>query len=338
MQAPTLYRPFLNGVYSVSAGLFKLGAQAVPWREDGAAEAHTFALDDEYPRYIQSKAQAHRRALHEYAGEAGLTPDLRHAALAFIAQTLATDSGGTMTWDGQTFCNTLLGWEADLELRWGGISDIRRFEASLCQLVSDIQPIHALDFLGLNAQEDLAILTRGHSADGVAGDWLAAAHVLMPQHWNPLDKLGRDFVAVHAPVAGSGPMNATAPRLVDAVITRGPFLRFAWGISMGNRLDHHPNAPADADRSAETTFDPDGAFLRVERQTLTGFPAAQGALFTIRPYTYPLRDAVRDPAHAQALATALRTMTPDQVIYKGLTVLMPELLAWLDTCALHSGA
>ncbi|ABF45353.1 hypothetical protein Dgeo_1054 [Deinococcus geothermalis DSM 11300] len=128
-------------------------------------------------------------------------------------------------------------------------------------------------------------------------------------------------------------MNAAVPRLVEAMMTRGPFVRFAWGVAMGDRLDHHPAAPPDADRAASTRFDPDRAFLRVERQALTGFPDAHGALFTIRPYTYPLREAVANPDHARALAAALRSMTPEQITYKGLSGLLPELLAWLEVRA-----
>lgn len=324
---PTVYRPFLNGVYNVSAGLFRLGVQLLPWREDGQPEAHTFALDREYGRFVASKVAAWRRARHEYAGEAGLTPDLRGAALDFVARTLAAESDGVMGWDGRRFTNCALGWAADLGLRWGSLERLERFPAPHADLVREVTPLGALDFLGLNAPEDLALIAR----DPASGrDWLAATHVLSPQHWDPRDKLGRDFVAVHLPVAGAGPLNATAPRLVEAVISRGPFVRFAWGVSMGDHLDHHPAAPPSTDRAPTTRFDPGGAFLRVERQTLTGFPGAQGALFTIRPYTYPLGEAVARPEHARALAAALRTMTPGQVTYKGLAPLLADLLDWLD--------
>ncbi|WP_231557281.1 heme-dependent oxidative N-demethylase subunit alpha family protein [Deinococcus sp. YIM 77859] len=326
-QPPACYRPFLSGRYTVSAGLYRLGSQRIPWLEVPQVETHTFALDGDYPRFVASKVGAHTRAPYEYMGEAALTPDLREAALTFIARTLAAESGGVMTWDGRTFRNLLLGWAADLEPRWGSVERLERFPAPLASLVAEVLPVHALDFLGLNAPEDLALVARDART---ARDWLAAIHVLSPQHWDPREKLGRDFVAVHAPVAGSGPLNATAPRLIDAVISRGPFVRFAWGLSMGDRLDHHPAAPPDADRAEATRFDPDRAFLRVERQTLTGFPDAQGALFTIRPYTYALREAVALPEQAHALAAALRSMTPEQVTYKGLARLLPELLAWLD--------
>ncbi|WP_295817027.1 heme-dependent oxidative N-demethylase subunit alpha family protein [uncultured Deinococcus sp.] len=325
MRPPVMYRPFASGRYEVAAGLYRLGVQPIPWREDGAAESHTFALDNTFPLFVASKVAAHRRALHQYTGEANLRPALRAAALSFIARTLSADSGGAITWDGEHLHHALLGWTARLDVTRGTVEGLTRAPAPHAALVEDTRPVNALDVLGLCAQEDLAIISRGES-----GDWLAATHVLSPQHWDPRDKLGRDFVAVHAPVAGSGPMNATAPRLVDAVISRGPFVRFAWGISITDRLDHHPAAPPDADRHAATTFDPARAFVRVERQTLTGFADADGALFTIRPYTYPLTAAVREPAQACALAAAIRTMTPEQVAYKGLSGLRHDLLTWLD--------
>jgi len=336
--SPTLYRPFLSGRYTVSAGLFRLGVQPVSFVGPQAAEVletHTFALDNTYPAFVASKAAAHTRALHEYAGEAGLTPALREAALTFVACTLAAQSGGCMTWDGRRFSNAALGWTAALDLKRGTLDSLTQDSGPYSALVEGIQPLSALDFLALNAPEDLALLAR-HPATGA--DFLAAVHVMSPQHWDPRDKLGRDFAFIHAPVAGSGPLNATAPRLIDAVISRGPFVRFAWGVAMSDRLDHHPAAPPDADRAPATAFDPDRAFLRVERQTLTGFPAAHGALFTIRPYIYPLADAVADPAHARALAAAHRSMTPDQVEYKGLTALLPGLLAWLDDQGLDGRA
>ncbi len=329
MPAAPVYRPFLEGTYTVSAGLFRLGTQPVPWREDGAAETHIFATDASWPHFAHSKWAAHRRGLHHYAGEANLSPGLRGAALTFVARTLAAESGGAMTWDGRTFRNLRLGWEAALDLQRGSVDDLRRFDAPQSTLRGTLEPVGVLDFLGLNAAEDLAVIAR----DPVTGrDWLAAAHVLSPGHWDPRDKLGRDFVAVHGPVAGAERMNATAPRLVEAVIQRGPFLRFAWGLTADDRLDHHPDLKAPP----PATFDPDHTFVRVERQTLTGFPDHHGALFTIRPYLYPLRRAVREAAQAHALARALRSMTPAQRTYKGLGTILPQLLIWLDGRALDS--
>ena len=154
-------------------------------------------------------------------------------------------------------------------------------------------------------------------------------HVLLPEKWNPLDKIGRNFAEVHAPVAGSGPMIATAPKLIDAVTMRGPFARFVWGVTPSGRLDHHPNGPPEP----ELTGDPARFFLRVERQTLHGFPGQGGALFTIRAYLYPLSELLDTPERAAALAAGVRSMTPEQLRYKGLTRFEPALLNWLDARA-----
>ena len=320
---PALYLPFESGRYTVGAGLFRLGAQPV----HGRVEAHTFAFDREYGRFLKSKVAARTRGLHEGYLQAGLSPALRTAALTFALGRLGPDSGGAITWDGRQLSNSWLGWRLELDVARGTLEGLSRFDAPLAHLTMGVTPLDALDALALNVQEDFSLVAR----DPATGrDFLACLHVLNPQHWDPRDKIGRDFVTVHAPVAGNGPMNASAPKLLDAVIHKGPYLRFAWGVSMSDRLDHHPAAPASEDRAEATRFAPEHAHLRVERQTLTGFAAEGGALFTIRPYVYPLAEAVQSPDHRAQLAAALRSMTPEQAAYKGLSALMDDLLTWLD--------
>ena len=316
---PTVYHPYQNGVYTVSAGLYRLGVQPI----EGQLEHHTFAFDQTYPHFVAAKVAARRRALHEYYALAGLNADLRERALEFIAHTAAHDSGGVLTWDGQTLTNMALGWAGTLALGRGTLETLSRFSAPHADLVAKVRPTDALDFLAMNVQEDLSILAV-HPETG--SDFLAAIHVLLPEKWNPLDKIGRDFAAVHAPVAGSGPMIATAPKLIRTVTQRGPFARFVWGVTSSGKLDHHPKLKPEEG----LTDDPAGFFLRAERQTLHGFPAQQGALFTIRAYLYPLRALLDTPARSAALAAGIRTMTPAQLEYKGLTRSHAALLDWLD--------
>ncbi|WP_407570939.1 heme-dependent oxidative N-demethylase subunit alpha family protein [Deinococcus altitudinis] len=316
--SPAVYRPYLSGRYSVSAGLYRLGAQPM----EGRIETHTFAFDTTYPAYIAAKVAARNRALHEYYALKDLDTPLRKAALGFVARTAAHDSGGALTWDGQTLSNHLLGWAGRLDTLRGTLEDLRRFPATLAELVQDVQPLDALDFLAMNVQEDLSLLAR--KADG--SDVLAALHVTLPEKWNPLEKVGRSFAEVHAPVAGSAAMIASAPKLIEAVVTRGPFARFVWGLTASGTLDHHPNLAPEAGLPT----DPAGFFLRVERQTLHGFPAECGALFTIRAYVYPVSEHLCAPEQAAALAAGVRSMTPEQVEYKGLTQSRSALLDWLD--------
>ena len=314
--APTPYHPYESGRYTVSAGLYRLGSQPI----EGRIETHTFSFDETYPAYIAAKVAARTRALHEYYALAGLTPELREAGLTFMAQAAAHDSAGVLTWDGQTLTNHALGWAGTLDLKRGTLEALHRFPSPNADIVQHVTPLDALDFLAMNVQEDVSLLCRRDDSN-----YLAALHVLLPEKWNPLDKIGRDFVAVHGPIPGSGPMNATAPKLLDAIIARGPFARFVWGVTASKRLDHHPHAPAEH----ELPHDPAQWFLRAERQTLHGFPAERGALFTIRAYVYPLATHLDTPGRAAALAAGVRSMTPDQLTYKGLTQSVSTLLAWL---------
>ncbi|GGQ94920.1 heme-dependent oxidative N-demethylase subunit alpha family protein [Deinococcus ruber] len=322
--APTPYHPYETGRYTVSAGLYRLGIQPI----EGRPETHTFSFDHTYPAYIAAKVQARTRALHEYYALAGLTPELREAGLRFIAQTAAHDSQGVLTWDGQTLSNHALGWAGTLDLKRGTLEKLRHFPAPHAHIVQGITPLDALDFLAMNVQEDVSLLCKSGNSDH-----LAALHVLLPEKWNPLDKIGRDFVAVHQVVAGSEAMNRSAPKLLDAILSRGPFARFVWGVTASERLDHHPHAPPEPELSS----DPAQWFLRAERQTLHGFPAAGGAVFTIRAYIYPLAAHLDTPERAAALAAGIRSMTPEQLAYKGLTQSVSVLLAWLDTRARVDG-
>jgi dimethylamine monooxygenase subunit A len=325
--SPTVYHPYLNGLYTVSAGLYRLGAQPI----EGRLETHTFSFDQTYPLYITAKVKARNRALHEYYALAGLRSQLRAPVLDFVARTAAADSGGVLSWDGQTLTNHALGWAGTLDVQRGTLEELGRFPAPHADLVAGVQPQDALDFLAMNVQEDLSIL----AADPETGqDHLAALHVLLPEKWNPLGKVGRRFAEVHAPVAGSGPMIASAPKLIAAIVSRGPFARFVWGVTRSGQLDHHPNAVTETD----VTDDPARAFLRVERQTLHPFPAQHGALFTIRAYLYRLPEVLETPQHAAALASGICSMTPEQLEYKGLTAWKSPLLAWLDRHSEVSGA
>ena len=78
--------------------------------------------------------------------------------------------------------------------------------------------------------------------------------------------VGHSFAAVHEPVAGMAEMNRRGEEFVN-IMTRATdgLVRFAWGVTFDDRLNHHPDKP-------RTPFDPANprAFLRVERQAEHG--------------------------------------------------------------------
>jgi hypothetical protein len=106
-------------------------------------------------------------------------------------------------------------------------------------------------------------------------------------------------------------------------------VRFAWGVTFDDALDHHPARPRVA-------FDParPRAFLRVERQTIWGFQDVSASLFTIRTYLYDIDVLRRDRATRDPLLSSLRTMPAESARYKGLAPHLNQLLAWIggDPC------
>ncbi|MFH1567680.1 MAG: heme-dependent oxidative N-demethylase subunit alpha family protein [Gemmatimonadota bacterium] len=187
----------------------------------------------------------------------------------------------------------------------------------------------ALDALASQVQEDLNIVFR--QADG--SDWLAAAHACAPNYWSPEEKVGLDFAGVHAPVAGIEPITAQAPRWVRAMVLKGPFVRFAWGIGADTRLNHHPVPPPGVAPEAWRGRGFDAArprlFLRVERQVLWGLPEVSAALFVIRTSFRDGEVLRRDPELAAKLAAAIESMSAASRQYKGLTGSAEAIVTWL---------
>jgi hypothetical protein len=200
----------------------------------------------------------------------------------------------------------------------------------------DVQPPYAcaFDALALQVQEDLAVVT----ASPDTSHWLSTIHLCFPNAWAAEDKIGRTFAAIHEPVAGMEQMNRQADALVDTMLNATDGLvRFAWGVTWDDDLNHHPEPPQGVRRALR--FDPENprAFLRVERQTIRGFPEVSSALFTIRTYLYDCEDICRDLVRRGALVSALRTMNPNSAAYKGLASSQAELVEWLQQLPSPSG-
>lgn len=136
---------------------------------------------------------------------------------------------------------------------------------------------------------------------------------------------------MHAPVAGMGLLNQRSGDLVRAMIERGPYVRFAWGLGTDTRLNHHPEPPPGISPASwqGRHFDPahPSLYVRVERQVLWGFPRQEAALFTIRTY---FRDCARLALQERAqLRLAIASMTPETLVYKGLATHRDPILEWL---------
>ena len=178
----------------------------------------------------------------------------------------------------------------------------------------------------LALEEDFAVL------DGDSGTlpWLS---VCVPSHWVPEEKLGLDFLAVHAPVADGALLRGASRQLVQLATSGEHWERHVWTISPSARHDQHPGRHAREpwpDATDPQRFG-DACYLRAERQTF--FPVGQGtrqAVFTIRVMLAPLGKVIDTSEAASRLHASLSSMSDAVLTYKGLAPARDPLLRWLE--------
>ena len=183
----------------------------------------------------------------------------------------------------------------------------------------------ATALLSLAFEEDFAVL----DGDTATVPWLA---VCLPSRWAPVEKLGRHFAEIHAPVADSAMLTAASASLARLVTGDDRWERFVWTISADPHLNQHP-AQGASPWPAEVDADVDAlaalASLRSEHQTFIPIADSHRAVFTIHVDSLPLAVAVASSDDAQRLHNALASMSPAVLAYRGLVDARDRLLAWL---------
>ncbi len=343
LPAPARYFPLEKGVYEVVAGLRALGTDF----GNGAADNRVFQIDEEFPRYRKNKLECRAERLGKYYATADYAPTVERAATSFLVNRLTREYPQLFSFDkqanGVSALHCALTSEElifDREMRLveaRGAEDVDGGEGGDDESVAVVPPYaSAFDALCSQVPEDVAVVSR--APDGT--DHLAAIHLCSPSHWAAEDKIGKDFRFIHAPVPGIERIDQTSDALVDAMIRRPPYVRFAWGIAANERLNQHPSKPSAGLTSGDERGQifqreqADSPFvLRVERQVLCGLPEANAAIFTIRVYFVTGALIRSDPRKRDLLRAALLSMTPESRAYKGLKNCLPELVAWLDAKA-----
>lgn len=193
--------------------------------------------------------------------------------------------------------------------------------------------------LATGMQEDMVVLH--DEPDALRTRWLS---VCFPSNWNPADKLGLDFTAIHAPVADNALLQAGGKGIVDMAFRQASMLRHVWLLTPSAELPQHPetrrtrweDAVAQADASGQRLLD--HVFFRVERQTTLPLPALQRGVFFIRVMVSPLLAALQvAPARAVEMHAALASMSDAVLAYRGMVGVRPRLLAELAELAALSG-
>jgi dimethylamine monooxygenase subunit A len=222
-----------------------------------------------------------------------------------------------------------------VRLRRGGAVERRPLDARTPPALAALAPAAAdalerlppaarpLDALRLAVAEDLVVLLRERPGDGGRAAYLLVAAA---SGWDPGALGNASFADLHRPVPHAAPLLAAAAALADAMVERGPFVRYVWSLAADDALSHHPRRhPArPLDASAPATW-----WYRAERQTTLPLAASNASLFAIRVLHAPLAAVATTPARRASLSAAVASMDASMLAYKGLTAAAPALLDWL---------
>ncbi len=293
------YLPFIDGKYSTAPGLYPTDKAEHP------TDRLIFQIDENYPEYIGNKLSGRKENIHKYYCEKDLNPQTAATVNRYIANQLVKEHPQVFSVqknDGHfIFLNSKTGEHFQWDEDW-------------VHIVGDTY-LSLLDALSSQVQEDIAICQLQEDKD-----WMAAIHLFSPNHWDARDKIGRPFDAVHAIVPGMEKTIQHYPKILQSIVHKGPFTRFAWGMSTDARLNHHPEPPPGVAhhywygrKIGEGDYD---IFIRVERQSLVGFPETNAFFFAIRTFFYPMNDL--NAQEKKALYTAVETMSEKSLRYKGL--------------------
>lgn len=162
--------------------------------------------------------------------------------------------------------------------------------------------------LTMSIQEDFALMVPDDSGRLIA----RALSVVFPSGWDPKEKLGMPLHAIHAPVADNQALQRASPSMEQAMLTKGPFVRYVWTISGSNALKRAVGE--DTLAHAQTVHD---LWYRCERQVTVPI-GGMACLFLIRVFVAPLMQVVDSPSRMKILKAALLSMSSQMLDYKGI--------------------
>ncbi|MBD2339442.1 DUF3445 domain-containing protein [Calothrix sp. FACHB-156] len=313
----------MNGRYEVKPGMMAFGTCF----GNGEADSQVFQVDENFADYRQAKLLARGERLGKYYQTHKYSKAVAGAIARLIVERLTQDypqyfsyqksTANTLIFHSQLTQETLY-----LDSDW----QLQRVENS------SVFPVYSstLDALAAQVQEDLTVICRGR--DGC--NWLSAVHLCYPNHWSAEEKIGKNFATIHTPVAGMEKINRRGDAIVNTMITCKPMVRFAWGLSTDNRLNHHPEPPPNLSVSQwqGRSFDPENPqlYLRIERQVIWGLPEYEAALFTIRTYFRDCSLIKKDSLLRVKLCAAIESMSAESLFYKRLVDSKARILHWLN--------
>ncbi len=321
------YFPLEKSIYEVSPGLRQLGFDFGQGQED----SKIFQIDENFHQYRKNKISCYRENPKKYFLSHQLSDLQKNKLSLFMCERLKIEHPHLFT---------IHRTSSEIHVKCHETHDviILNLNGELLSFhptdtdfgMKEIRIGSSLEAFAFQIQEDLAICSQDQSSD-----FLSMLHVCSPSHWAPAQKIGKSFFEVHAPVPGIEKINKTAGHMVQAMIHKGPFVRFVWSFVTDQRLNHHPYAPVGQNQKQWTgrSFSSDQVppfYLRVERQVTFGFPELNMGLFTIRVSFWNGLEIKNDQVKRNQLLGALLSMTPESRKYKGVYDCFDDLTRWLS--------
>jgi hypothetical protein len=325
--------PFMNeSRFDVKADLFPLGSVI-----NGKLEEKHFVQDNQLEDFIEQRlalfeSQIETRRVIQTDDDSGLAEAL-HRVFALYAK----DHPELIRLESDTINLLFLGLQLqfpNLETRIEPVIDrvtptvLGERVASWLEQQRGVARL--LDALTLSCQEDIVIM-RG-AADGAIAEALS---VSFPSGWDPREKLAENFARIHEPIADNARLIRASGNTMKALLTKGPFIRFSWGLTINPSLDNHPQsakptAPQDWLKNPSELVK--HVYLRMERQTTFPMIDLERGLFSIRVYVTPLLERLaRDPSLRLRLARFVESVKPEVLAYKGMAEITPGILQWLQS-------
>ena len=328
---PEPRKPFpIKHPYRVRSDMYKMGRSIAGYSEDTL-----FIIDSDYETVLR-ESLAILKNYPQY-GRVYLDNDIEALSncLWDIAACIAKDLPQFFTFEDNCFTSKLIG----LSLKRGNkiqfMPENARFPEIAYACYEHLKPLNAFeqlcDFLRLSVEEDLVI---GKVAPDNSSDVMECMLVTLPSKWNPLEKNGLDFAGIHAEIPGSEGLQAAAPRLIKAIMTKGDFVRYNWTISNAS-WSRNPAIEGDYSHNdlqlTQSISDFQSmmqkVYFRSERQTFRAFPRHNRYLFAIHTYLHPLSKILINTERQEAFLAVLQTVPRDISEHRGMVSIVIEQLS-----------
>lgn len=307
---PFDYFPLKDGLKPSSVGLKRLPAYGDPQKDC------RFQFDSLFHRYRASKIRARNERLSKYYQNSGAVDP--QPVLASLVDELTTVYPNYFSFDGSLLKCYLTGNELRLDDRYRLVDQKTDLE---------IPYVDAFDAIAMQVSEDLIL----HSVDGTR-DFSSIVHLFHPNGWSAESSVGQSFASLHQGVPKINRVIPNPTQMVLSLIRAPHVLERIAAISFRTDtiLNRHPEQPDSQRHRPFDLVDNPCLFMRLERQTVTGFPQISSFLFTIKTYFVDCDQAGRDDLKHECIRAVFEQNDPNAFSHKFINENRAQVLAWLD--------